>query len=540
MYDEYEFINRYQKEDVYTLYYQMVDDAKDYEKITKKKMLVAIYEALIEDPSLFDGYVSGDALNVLIQFAHHKTRFKHDSLEEYELILELQDFYLISYYGGTEGYRIPSMIQEVVHSIVITKRHKELDTIYDFLKGVLLIRGHVSMDELVSIYDSCKPAHLSITLDEALMSLPRIFLKINMLVYQYEDSFEHYAFYRESVYSDYDPVYQHTWETYLSVGKYGINIYNPILNQFYEKLKQQKSEFMINQFLEDFVIRTQISLDFDMSYMMQNFVDIENDIDQAVKLYNEVVREIPRWKFKGDPVSLVDMSKIKEVEPIPEDDELYDLIDCPCGSGLLIDTCCLNQETLLKHHAVLSDDRAHLFYGLYYVLIHRTNQKYRLHPHFSNIEKFVDRLLQPDFVKIADKFFESPEIINDYINQYKSQITPPQLEILTGFQYAFKKHFIALRYEDQKLLLLDEEKKIIYAVSGIVSGIALNIPYDVLPQFVETRLIPLNHEIIYDVFINQSPVVIGTNIRKELKKIEKKTRIIRNIEELFEMNSKVL
>ncbi|MCF7931042.1 MAG: hypothetical protein K9L02_06005, partial [Acholeplasmataceae bacterium] len=182
MYDEYEFINRYQKEDVYTLYYQMVDDAKDYEKITKKKMLVAIYEALIEDPSLFDGYVSADALNVLIQFAHHKTRFKHDSLEEYELILELQDFYLISYYGGTEGYRIPSMIQEVVHSIAVTDRHKELDTIYDFLKGVLLIRGHVNMDELVSIYDSSKPAYLNITLNEALMSLPRIFLKINMLV----------------------------------------------------------------------------------------------------------------------------------------------------------------------------------------------------------------------------------------------------------------------------------------------------------------------------------------------------------------------
>jgi len=110
-------------------------------------------------------------------------------------------------------------------------------------------------------------------------------------------------------------------------------------------------------------------------------------------------------------------------------------------------------------------------------------------------------------------------------------MTPMQLEILTGFQHAFKKTFVALRYEHQKLVLLDDQNKRIYLVSGIVSGIALNIPYDQLPQFVETRLIPLNHVITYDVFINQMPVVIGTNIRKELKKVEKQSKVIRNIED---------
>jgi hypothetical protein len=68
-------------------------------------------------------------------------------------------------------------------------------------------------------------------------------------------------------------------------------------------------------------------------------------------------------------------------------------------------------------------------------------------------------------------------------------------------------------------------------VSGIVSAIALNIPFFVLPQFVETRLIPLNNVITYDVFINQIPVAIGPNIRKELKKVEKQSKIIRNIKD---------
>lgn len=367
------------------------------------------------------------------------------------------------------------------------------------------------------------------------MSLPRIFLKINEAAYVYEDTFEHPAFYRETVFSNYSPLYIHSWETYLSVGKFGINIYNPILNEFYKKLKKLKSEFIIDDFVENFVIQTQLSLDFDMSRIMQEFVDIESDIDRAVSLYNEVVREIPRWKFKGDPISLVDLDKIDRITDFSQDDKNEEIY-CPCGSGLLVEDCCENQKELMKHRAILGEERAQLFYGLYYMLIHKTNQKYKLHPHFSNVERFFDRLSQPDFVKIADKFFDSPEIITEYINQYTVQVTPQQHEILTGFQHAFKKTFVALRYENQKLQLLDEKKRHIYSVSGIVSGIALNIPQDVLPQFIETRLIPLNKEITYDIFMNQIPVIIGPNMRKELKKVEKKSKVIRNIEELLEID----
>jgi hypothetical protein len=368
------------------------------------------------------------------------------------------------------------------------------------------------------------------------MSLPRVFLNINESAYHYENLFEHPMFYGETVISDYIPVYKHTWETYLSVGKYGINIYNPILNDFYDKLKKIKDKITVDAFIEDLVIQTQLSLDFDMSRLMQTFVDIENDIDSAVRLYNEVVKEIPRWRYKGDPISLINMNQIHAASEFTEKDEGFDEIYCPCGSGLLVEECCDNHITLIKNSAILGEDRARLFYGLYYMLIHKTNRKYRLHPHFSNIERFFDRLSQPDFVKIADRFFESPDIITDYMKQYENQISPLQLEILTGFQHAFKKTFVALRYENQKLVLLDEEKKRIYFVSGIVSAIALNIPCSVLPQFVETRLIPLNHEITYDVFINQIPVVIGTNIRKELKKVEKQSKVIRNIEELLEID----
>ena len=531
MFDEYDFINRYPKETVYTLYVHIVDDAKEYEKITRKKMLFSIYELLIEDTNRLDGYVSSEALHLLIQLNQHKAKLNFDSIEEYKLIQELQDSFLLAFYGMPDGFKVPNMIQGIFKNVQISERHKDLDAIYYFLNGVLLVRGKVEVSELETIYQDCKPSEMKISIHEALINLPRIFLKINVSAYQYENSFEHPAFYNDLIVSDYTPVYKHTWDTYISVGKYGVNIYNPILNDFYKKLTKHQEEIIIDSFIEDFVITTQLAMDFDMSYIMQTFMDIEPDTDKAVALYNEVAREIPRWRFKGDPISLIDRNQVYKAHDQMENDDEFEDVYCPCGSGLLVDDCCDNYPTLIKNQAVLGEDKAQLFYGLYYLLIHRTNQKYRLHPHFSNIERFFDRLSQPDFVKIADRFFESPDIISDYIKQYKDQITPMQLEILTGFQHAFKKTFVALRYEHQKLVLLDDQNKRIYLVSGIVSGIALNIPYDQLPQFVETRLIPLNHVITYDVFINQIPVVIGTNIRKELKKVEKQSKVIRNIED---------
>lgn len=476
--------------------------------------------------------MSSEALHLLIQMTQHKTKLNFESIEECKLIQELQDSFLLAFYGMPEGFKVPEMIQGIFKDIQISERHNDLDDIYHFLNGVILVRGHIAMSELEVIFQECKPSHINISIHEALKNLPRIFLKINESAYQYENSFEHPAFYRDLIVSDYIPVYKHSWDTYISVGKYGLNVYNPILNEFYKKLNQHKEVIIIDSFIEDFVVMTQLAMDFDMSYIMQTFKDIEPDIDKAIALYNEVVNEIPRWRFKGDSISLIDRNQIyKAHEHIDNDDDDFENVYCPCGSGLLVDACCDNYKILIKNQAILDDDEAQLFYGLYYMLIHKTNQKYRLHPHFSNVERFFDRLSQPDFVKIADRFFESPDIINDYIKQYKDQITPMQLEILTGFQHAFKKTFVALRYENQKLVLLDDQSKKIYLVSGIVSGIALNIPSEVLPQFVETRLIPLNHVITYDVFINQIPVVIGTNIRKELKKVEKQSKVIRNIED---------
>ena len=43
-------------------------------------------------------------------------------------------------------------------------------------------------------------------------------------------------------------------------------------------------------------------------------------------------------------------------------------------------------------------------------------------------------------------------------------------EIILGLNMLFKGHFVALRYEDQKLLVYDDTKELIYHLSGIVSS----------------------------------------------------------------------
>lgn len=82
-----EFINREQKELVYDVYYLTGLADKEYDRITKRQMLDVIYKNIILDHEWFEGYLTSDELQTLIDFANDKefTSKKHkrkNKLEE--------------------------------------------------------------------------------------------------------------------------------------------------------------------------------------------------------------------------------------------------------------------------------------------------------------------------------------------------------------------------------------------------------------------------------------------------------------------------
>src|SRR5690554_5384420 len=83
MKQDYAFINQYPKEDVYNLYCAAVLSGKDYDRITRKQMLIEIYEEIVYNPEWLEGYMSKDLLTYLLDiqknylmksFMHYLTR----------------------------------------------------------------------------------------------------------------------------------------------------------------------------------------------------------------------------------------------------------------------------------------------------------------------------------------------------------------------------------------------------------------------------------------------------------------------------------
>ena len=61
----------------------------------------------------------------------------------------------------------------------------------------------------------------------------------------------------------------------------------------------------------------------------------------------------------------------------------------------------------------------------------------------------------------------------------------------------------------------------IYHVKGLRDRIRDMIPENSLPMFVETVLLPLNNQIIYDSYIQQYTISFGANMRKEMDRAYK-------------------
>lgn len=66
-----------------------------------------------------------------------------------------------------------------------------------------------------------------------------------------------------------------------------------------------------------------------------------------------------------------------------------------------------------------------------------------------------------------------------------------------------------------------------------MSPISENIYDSDLPKIVETRLIPLNNQITYDVFINENPIELGENIKAMLNESLQKAKTARTIKDFL-------
>lgn len=325
---------------------------------------------------------------------------------------------------------------------------------------------------------------------------------------------------------------KYSLKEYLNYGRYGLNIDEPRNNKLYKVISKQIGSNFIYYFIENFLNYLQEQPANVHRRTLQVLLNASNDdFDKAMALYNELIRILPRWDFKGATHSSVKREDVlKFYEYVNSLNAYSSGDDCDCGSGLHYEECCGDRERLLKNKAVLEDDKARLLYSIISELILYANKKHQK-LEFDDFESFFNNIKQNDYIELKNIVFEDKEIVDHFVFDYEEGFTKNDYEIIEGIKNSYKSYFYALEYNNNKLVIYDESHKVKIMLSGIVSPISEGISSSIFPLVIETRLIPLKDRITYDAFINNLPVKIGPNIKDKIFKDSKDVKIITNIDE---------
>lgn len=163
----------------------------------------------------------------------------------------------------------------------------------------------------------------------------------------------------------------------------------------------------------------------------------------------------------------------------------------------------------------LSEKDGKLYYELWLPLLDFVNQKYRLN---RKVKKMAGaQSLEPVEVKaVSDKLCENPEVIDEYLLSC-SDMLEEHRKIVESWKRSIKGRFIIERHLKSGSILISMEDEKVYQVGGIITSIEEMFCYAPMPLMVEATLMPFRDVIITDGLIMPYNLMIGGNMRRELK-----------------------
>ena len=116
-------------------------------------------------------------------------------------------------------------------------------------------------------------------------------------------------------------------------------------------------------------------------------------------------------------------------------------------------------------------------------------------------------------MEIRAPIWDNTNVIINYIKENPNNLTEDFIAILKGWnENKINKEFVLYKYEKEYAVFIGEDS--IYYVKGLEERIRNIIPVSELPMFVKTVLLPLNDQIVYDLYIEQYDVSFGAGFKK--------------------------
>lgn len=479
---------KYRKEMVYDTYEAIVYEPKDYDQISRKKMLE---EILIEyhNKDFLYHICTKKELDFLVYLSKNKLTRKDYEKYEWEM-KELQKKCILS---GVTNEVFFEQEEYVNQAIKYYQEHTKPERdIIIFIISTIKTNGSMLTNVLMGILKSMYQ------LDEKAINA-----YFGHPLFHFYCSF--YYQYIESLKSDEEVVYYRPYidildDLELARKTYGIGgtqefDIRDVFDSFYygfpiRNAKVKKMVEIIKKLpLHDYIFQV-----VDEARVLNNYTSLPFFFSESdYHIIEEALMEIPCAAMNGFTPKHFFAEKEKQIN---------------LKSKFL---------SIPQNNAHLSKNAADLYYKLYFALLDFVNQKCQINPKLSKIYR-QEQINAEELMEIDEYLWSHKELIDEFIESNPSNFSLEELDVTEGFKTAvMSDHFVIVGFEREYTQILSDDGKL-YMVKGVRSDIDKIVRLDQLPIVIKTTLLMFRGNIIYNSFLTTMNIDLGNGFSSEVLK----------------------
>lgn len=500
MYDEIKFKR---KEFVFNNYVRIVDKIKNYDKITKVKMLDAIYNVYSDPNSIIDICTTRELKFLRKILKHENINYKKYRWEIKELA---HKFLLIPNYDNS--ILIPEEIQENVKIAIKNvnwSKQKETDELNEILVTYCKMTG------TALLYTVC-------SMGSALSGKPEQYVWYHLLnnkLFNYYVRIESegvdnlgddipvaiyfdYYYFKDEI--DDGRAQQGVAGTMaISKERFQTLFYNDfeITNPKIKKMLDEIGDTLYFAVTGSRLIRYFAMINGNRELLKESLKNTpalkDEDLDKWFKIICDALDEMPSGVLNGLTPNEAKKVKDKELKIAEEKDNNYNK----------------------QNNACLSPKDADLFYKIYFALLEFTNNKYKIKP---NLKIYNQIHINPsNIIDIIGKLWEEKDkVISEFIKINPYKFNKEELKITEEFKNGVRNLYIIAKFENEYTAFMTDEK--IYMVKGVNDNLDNVISYKDLPVITTTTIIPFKGYLIYDGILNSYNINMGASFSEMIEK----------------------
>lgn len=486
------------KDVIYESYYRLFDNPKDYEKISRTKMLEEILEFYSDYNNIIDICTIKE-----LKFLEYLLNNDFNPLKTNEYLFEIDNLIKKRIIGFDNKIfdELKDNVKLALKKVNYKEKEKE-DRINEILIGYIKTMGDSLIEPFLTItslliskdddyiFDFINKSKLFkfyvLSSEEYIESIDK---PLNKLIYiDYYDFIEDID-YERSIQAI-GAISNFNEKDFINIFYYDFNINNKVVGDFISLVKKTPyASFILDMIKETTIFNMDRELLIEEIY---TFIADDNISDKIIDSLDKALDRVPSPVLNG-------------MTPLECEKKMQEKVEYEIKK---------EKEYIPQKNACIGKNKAKEFYKIYFGLLEYTNRRFKVN---TKLKIYKRTGIDPSEIQpVTEKFWENKDsIINDflYVNPFKFK--KEELKIVKEFKKGKYGTYIISKYDEEYTEFISEDR--IYMVKGITCNIDEIINFKLLPYPCKTALLEFNNNIIFDGIIGGLPFIASPSMNKALE-----------------------